>query len=97
MFEDPTLQKILAAAVAALVTWLATSGKRTIANLGKTQFEIKQAAHARAMRDLEAARATDDPRDDVAAAALARDAQDALDNAQRLKAIADGFGNESRT
>lgn len=83
------MREILTAAVAALVTWLATTGRKAIANIGKTKVQIATAALEEAVRRFAEAKATEDPSDDAAAAAALDKAKHDMETARLLKAVTD--------
>lgn len=85
-----------AAAAGAFVTWLATSGRKAIRNIGKTEQEIRDEELLEALRRAEKAHANDDPTDDAAADADVARAREALRRAKFKRAFTDAFGDDTR-
>lgn len=82
------------AAGAAVLTWLATSGRRAIRNIGKTEQEIRDAELLEALKRAEKAHANSDPSDDAAADADVARAREALRRAKFKRAFTDAFGED---
>ena len=89
LISPGNVQMVTSAALAALLTWLATSGRRAIKNIGKTKVEIAQSDLERAMVRFMEAKATADPQDDIVAQQALDKAQSEANKAQIIKAVTD--------